>query len=83
MYSSKMMIRMVNLTGSNYGKEVVYEYGEDLFGYYYLNKIKSVKEKKRIVNRWILKDLAALIRTLDLELYKLEQGNYENTSTLY
>ncbi|MCX7999375.1 MAG: hypothetical protein N3A69_10575 [Leptospiraceae bacterium] len=77
-----MIVRMVNLTGSQYGREIVYEYGEDLFGYYYLNKIKSVKEKRKIVNRWVMKDLATLIRTLDLELYKLEQNNYENKATL-
>lgn len=78
-----MIIRMVNLTGENYGKEVIYEYGEDLFGYYYLNKIKSVKEKRKVVNRWIMKDVASLIRALDLELYKLENENYENKATLY
>jgi len=68
---------MVNKTGSRYGRYVAYEYGEDLFGYLYLEKIKG-KEKGKIVNRWILKDLGSLIRTLDLELYRREIENYEN-----
>lgn len=72
-----MTIRMVNKTGARIGNYVAYEYGEDLFGYLYLDKIRG-KEKGKLVDRWILKDLGSLIRTLDLELYRRETENYEN-----
>jgi hypothetical protein len=72
-----MTIRLVNRTGAREGKFVAYEYGEDLFGYLYLEKIKG-KEKGKLVDRWILKDLASLVRTLDLEIYRREVENYEN-----
>lgn len=56
---------------------VAYEYGQDLFGYIYLDKFKG-KERGKLVDRWILNDLGSLVRTLDLEIYKREQENYEN-----
>jgi hypothetical protein len=72
-----MTIRLVNKTGAKNGRFVAYEYGEDLFGYLYLEKIKG-KERGKLVDRWILKDIASLIRTLDLEIYRRETENYEN-----
>lgn len=74
-----MTIKMVNKTGSRYGRFVAYEYGQDLFGYIYLDKIKG-REKGKVVDSWILEDLASLVKTLDLELYRREVENYENTS---
>jgi hypothetical protein len=76
-----MAIRLENKTGKRYGRFVKYEYGEDLFGYLYLEKIKGKKEsveKGKIVDRWILDDLASLVKTLDLEIYRREVENYES-----
>lgn len=72
-----MTIRLVNRTGTKNGRFVAYEYGEDLFGYLYLEKIRG-KERGKLVDRWILKDIASLVRTLDLEIYRRENENYEN-----
>jgi hypothetical protein len=74
-----MNIRMINHTGLRSGRFVLYEYGTDLFGYIYLEKIKG-KERGKLVDRWLLKDLASLVRTLDLEIYKREVENYEPVS---
>lgn len=76
-----MAIRLENRTGRRFGRFVSYEYGEDLFGYLYLEKIKGKEkgiEKGKIVDTWILKDLASLVKTLDLEIYRREVENYEN-----
>ena len=76
-----MAILLENKTGKIYVRFVKYEYGEDLFGYLYLEKIKGKKEsveKGKIVDRWILDDLASLVKTLDLEIYRREVENYES-----
>ena len=76
-----MAIRLENKTGRRFGRFVKYEYGQDLFGYLYLDKIKGKErsiEKGKVVDKWILKDLASLVKTLDLEIYKREVENYEN-----
>jgi hypothetical protein len=41
-----MAILLENKTGKRYGRFVKYEYGEDLFGYLYLEKIKGKKERR-------------------------------------
>ncbi|MCB1143235.1 MAG: hypothetical protein H7A24_12155 [Leptospiraceae bacterium] len=73
-----MTIKMINRTGKRWGRFVSYEFGEDLFGYIYLDKIKG-RDRGKLVDRWVLPDLGSLIRTLDLEIYKREVENYENT----
>ncbi len=67
---------MINRTGSRDGRFVFYEYGTDLFGYIYLYKIKG-RNKAKVVDKWLLKDLASLVKTLDVEIYKRENENYE------
>lgn len=75
-----MQIRMENQTGIRKGRFVKYEYGVDLFGNIYLDKIKG-REKGKLVDRWLLQDFGSLFRVLDLELYKREVENYENILT--
>jgi hypothetical protein len=72
-----MTIKLVNRTGRRWGRFVSYEYGEDLFGYIYLDKIKG-KSKGKLVTSWIMNDLSSLIKLLDIEIYKREVENYEN-----
>jgi hypothetical protein len=59
---------------------VTYEYGTDLFGNIYLEKIKG-REKGKLVDTWLLKDYGSLFRVLDLEIYRREVENYVNTLT--
>lgn len=68
-----MEITLVNNYRQRYVK---YQYGTDLFGYVYLDKIKG-KEKGKLVDSWILDDLGSLVRLLDLEIYKREVENYQ------
>jgi hypothetical protein len=75
-----MTIRMVNQSGRREGRFVEYDYGQDLFGYIYLEKFKG-KDRGKLTDRWILNDLASLIKTLDLEIYKREVENYECRSS--
>ncbi|MDX1958549.1 MAG: hypothetical protein SFU98_08250 [Leptospiraceae bacterium] len=74
-----MTIRMINKTGRREGRFVAYEYGRDLFGNIYLDKFKG-RDRGKLVDKWILNDLASLIKTLDLEIYRREVENYENIS---
>ena len=77
-----MNIRMINKTGNRRGRFVAYEYGQDLFGYIYLDKIKG-RDRGRVVDRWILKDVVSLIKTLDLEISRRENENYEYSQSTY
>lgn len=74
-----MKIRLINNTGKRQGRFVGYDYGTDLFGYVYLDKIKG-REKGKLVDSWIMKDYISLIKVLDLEIYKRETENYENAA---
>ena len=71
-----MEIQLVNQTGKRRGRFVKYQYGTDLFGYVYLDKIKG-REKGKLVDSWVMEDLGSLVRLLDLEIYKREVENYE------
>lgn len=80
MYGISMYIRMVN---PQRGRFVHYEYGTDLFGNIYLEKIKGKKlgqTKTKRVGHWILPDYGSLVRLLDLEIYRREMENYFNHS---
>jgi hypothetical protein len=70
------MIKLKNNTGRRRGRFVVYEYGLDLFGYFYIDKIRG-RERGTLVDRWVLRDLPSLIKVLDLEIYRREVENYE------
>ena len=71
-----MQIRLENKTGRRKGRFVKYEYGIDLFGYVYLDKIKG-RDRGKLVSSWVMPDLGALVRLLDLEIYRREVENYE------
>jgi hypothetical protein len=80
MLEISMQIRLENNTGIRKGRFVKYEFGTDLFGQIYLDKIKG-RERGKLVDRWVLNDFGSLFRVLDLEIYKREVENYENTLT--
>ncbi|MDF3819857.1 hypothetical protein P3G55_08110 [Leptospira sp. 96542] len=71
-----MTIRMTNFTGKRNGRFIAYEYGEDLFGYLYLNKFAG-RGKGKLISKWVLDDLGSLIRVLDTEITRREEENYE------
>ncbi|MBE7412986.1 MAG: hypothetical protein L6Q54_03850 [Leptospiraceae bacterium] len=74
-----MKIRLINNTGKRQGRFVAYDYGTDLFGYIYLDKIKG-RDKGKLVDSWVMEDYISLIKLLDLEIYKRETENYENVT---
>lgn len=83
-YMVIMVIRMEKEVGKRERRFISYEYGEDLFGYIYLEKIRGKKEepeKGKVVDKWILDDLASLVKMLDLELYKREVENYKSRTS--
>ena len=83
-YMDIMVIRMEKKIGKRERRFVSYEYGEDLFGYIYLEKIRGKKEEPergKVVDKWILDDLASLVKMLDLELYKREVENYKSRNS--
>ncbi|GIX43227.1 MAG: hypothetical protein KatS3mg129_2960 [Leptospiraceae bacterium] len=56
-------------------KIIYYSYGVDLFGYYYLES--TLKNKNKISKKYkIYNDSIHFILSLDKELYKYDQKNY-------
>jgi hypothetical protein len=74
--SDIMGIKLVNSTGKRSGRFVTYIYGEDLFGFIYLDKFKG-REKAKLSDKWVLRDVPSLFKVLDIEMYKREIENYE------
>ena len=69
----------IRLENPKLGRFVKYEYGRDLFGYLYLDKIRG-RERGKLVEQWVLPDLGSLFRVLDLEIYRRESENYVNSA---
>ena len=55
---------------------MMYEYGEDLFGYLYLDIVRGKKHRARKLKSMLFRDPREFIVTLDLELYRKENLNY-------
>ena len=79
-----MLVRLIN-DNAKYVNFVDYEYGTDLFGNIYLDKIKGKIKKKmaKVEKTWILSNLGELVRILDLEIYKKEIRNYRNITKCF
>ena len=69
----------IRMESQKRGRFVAYEYGEDLFGDIYLDKIKG-KERGKLEASWVLPDLGSLVRLLDFEIYKREQESYSSVA---
>jgi len=76
-------ILLTNSTGSRRGNFIQYEYGEDLFGYLYLDIARRKKHRARKLKSMLFQNARDLIVTLDLELYRKENLNYIHANEIY
>jgi len=53
-----------------------YEFGEDLFGFLYLDVVRGKKHLARVVKREVFDNPRDFVVALDLELYRKESLNY-------
>ncbi|MBE7436907.1 MAG: hypothetical protein HS115_00520 [Spirochaetales bacterium] len=70
------MILLRNDTGRSRGKYLCYEYGQDLFGYYYLDVIRGKKHRSKTEKRELYHRPQDLICALDVHLERQEQRDY-------
>lgn len=69
-------ILLKNTTGKRSGFYIRYEYGHDLFGYLYLDVVRSRKHRARRIRSMLFDDPRDFICTLDRELDFRENLNY-------
>ena len=69
-------IVLKNSTGNRQGYFIQYEYGEDLFGYLYLDIARRKLHRGKKLKSLLFQDLKDFIITLDMELYRKETLNY-------
>lgn len=69
-------IHLRNTTGKRSGSFIRYEYGEDLFGYMYLDVIRGKKHRAAKVWTALFNNKIEFLITLDLELERKENLNY-------
>lgn len=65
-----------NTTGSRSGNIVRYEYGEDLFGYIYLDIVRQKKHSGKLARKMVFSNVREFVCTLDIDLYNKENLNY-------
>lgn len=70
------MILLKNTTGRRSGTFVRYEYGQDLFGYLYLDVSRARKHRGERVRRQVFTNPRDFICALDIELDARESRNY-------
>lgn len=71
-------ILLKNSTGKRSGSYIRYEYGQDLFGYMYLDVVRSRAHRANLVRRMLFDNPRDFICTLDDDLYRKETLNYEH-----
>ena len=69
-------IQLKNDTGDRTGSYVRYEFGEDLFGYYYLDIMRGRLHRAHFLRRCLFHDSREFICTLDRDLDFREALNY-------
>ena len=69
-------IYLKNTTGKRSGSYVRMDYGEDLFGFYYLDITHGRKDQARLNRTLLFREPKDFICTLDKELYNKENLNY-------
>lgn len=70
------MIRLTNSTGKRRGRWIRYEFGEDLFGFYFYDVFSGRSLNSRRLKTRVFVDPAEFICSLDVELYNSENRNY-------
>ncbi len=71
-----MNILLKNEFGRANGNYIGYEYGQDLFGYYYLDIVRSKKHCSEKIESHLFEKPSELICILDDHLYRRERLNY-------
>ncbi|MCB1308572.1 MAG: hypothetical protein KDK30_10345 [Leptospiraceae bacterium] len=74
-------ITMKNMTGRRSGSYIRYEYGEDLFGFLYLDVIRLRKHRSRMVRSMLFDNPRDFICMLDLDISRKESLHYTNTGS--
>lgn len=69
-------IFLKNTTGNRSGNFIRYEYGTDLFGYFFLDVYHGKKHVSKKIRTDVFRDAADFIRTLDFEICRKEDLNY-------
>lgn len=69
-------IHLKNTTGKRSGTFFRYEYGEDLFGYLYLDVIRGSRHRASRVWTMLFANKIEFLMTLDIELERKENMNY-------
>lgn len=69
-------IFLKNNTGKMAGRYIRYEFGEDLFGYLYLDVISGRKHRARKNRSFVFDDAREFIYVLDEELFRKECLHY-------
>jgi hypothetical protein len=70
------VIHLSNTTGKRRGRWIRYEFGEDLFGFYYYDVYSGRSQSSRRLKTRIFADPAAFLCSLDIELYNSENRDY-------
>lgn len=70
------VINLKNITGKRSGTYVRYEFGEDLFGYYYIDIVRGKKNIPKTIKSVVFENSLEFIFTLDKELGKRDSLNY-------
>jgi hypothetical protein len=70
------MITLRNTTGKRAGARIRYEYGHDLFGYLYLDVVRSRKHRAERLRTMLFDNPRDFICTLDRDLDFREALNY-------
>lgn len=70
------VINLKNITGKRSGTFVRYEFGEDLFGYYYIDIVSGKRNVPRTTKSVVFENSLEFIFTLDNELDKRDSLNY-------
>jgi len=71
------IIHLQNTTGKRRGRWIRYEFGEDLFGFFYYDVFSGQQLKSRHLKTRIFADPRDFLCSLDVELYHNENRNFE------
>ncbi|MCB1173360.1 MAG: hypothetical protein KDK39_07345 [Leptospiraceae bacterium] len=70
-------IILKNQTGHKRGNFVHYYYGQDLFGYLYLDVVRRKQHRASVIKQMLFDNPRDFVCTLDLELDRRENHHYQ------
>lgn len=69
-------ILLKNTTGKRYGRYIRYEFGEDLFGYIFLDVYSGKKHRAKKLRSHLFANARDFLRTLDTDIGKKEDLDF-------